>query len=212
MYAAPLALAALLSVDPAPPTPPADAGPAALGTAAPDRTWGEPPPGSTPEDADLWRRLHQATNDAVMAMSRLGQCAYRLRYGGYVAGLETAEGASGERAAKAAELRARLSKAAREADESIPKQGLRIRLCKTRLLHLEQRMDALDDPKMAAGMPEVRREAQRCVEETGAFARRLEPRADALEAALAEVDAFLGRAAPGPGPASAPAAPGGEAR
>lgn len=184
MHAAPLALAALLLLPEAP---------------APDRNWGEPPAGSTPEDAALWRRLHQATNDAVLAMSRVGQCSYRLRYGGYVEGLDaTAQASKDDRAAKATALRTRLAAAAREADEAIPKKGLRVRLCRTTLLHLEQRMDALDDPRLAADMPQVRREAEQCAEEAAAFARMLEPRAGALEAALAEVDAFLGRAPPAP--------------
>jgi hypothetical protein len=143
-----------------------------------------------------------------MTMGRVGQCAHRLRYGGYAQGLDAVEQASrGERAARAAELRVRLSRAAREADAAIPKEGLRVRQCRATLLDLEQRMDALDDPKLAAGMPEARREAERCAEEVGGFARALEPRAGALEAALDAVDLFLGRAAPASRSAPAPGEP-----
>ena len=198
MHAAPLALAVLLLFpDVGRPEPGAPGGPTVPEAPAPDRNWGEPPAGSTPEDVALWRRLHEATNDAVLAMSRVGQCSYRLKYGGYVEGLDAiAQASKDDRAAKATALRGRIAAAAKEADDAIPKEGLRVRLCKITLLHLEQRMDALDDPKLAVEMPQVRREAEQCADEVGAFARKVEPRADALEKALAEADAFLGRAAP----------------
>jgi hypothetical protein len=193
-----LAALAALGSAPAPSPPPAPGQPLPL---AQQRDWNEPPPGSLPEDAALWHRVRDTNNDAVLTMARVTSCSFRLRYGRYYESLDEYVKANEKDAAaveKGKAMRARLETAAREADEAIPKQGLRVRTCRYTLLHFEQRMDAKDDPKLAAELPRYREEARACADEIGAFATRLHPRADALEAALAAVDEFLGRATPAP--------------
>ncbi len=172
--------------------------PAAAGTAPgpvagahpppePQRDFQEPPAG-TEADRRLWRALQQATGFAALHMARIGQSAYRIRYGAYYQGLDARpEPAAGE-------LRRRLERAAVEADQALPPDGGRLRACRYTLLDLEQRMDQLDDPAIAAELPRFRAAAADCAARLSALVAKLEPRARALEAALLEVDAFLGRA------------------
>jgi len=182
----------------APPVPPELAEP---------RQWDQAPPG-TPEDVALWNALRDAQNAAVVNMARIVQTSYRLRYGRYY---ESLDGKAGSGTAAEAEgarrARARIETAARQADEAIPKQGLRVRTCKYTLLHLDQRMAIPDDPGFAAELPAVRLEARGCADELAAFAARIGPVADAFEASLAEADAFLGRATPVTPPAPPSAEP-----
>jgi len=174
--------------------------------AAATRTWDQAPPGA-PEDVALWNALRDAQAASVVHMGRIVQASYRLRYGRYYESLdEKARDGTPAEAEGAARARARIEAAARRADEAIPKQGLRVRTCKYTLLHLDQRMAIPDDPGFAAELPAVRAEARGCADELAAFAARIGPLADDLEASLAEADAFLKRAPPpvppAPGPAS----------
>jgi hypothetical protein len=196
MTAVPLLALLLAAAGPAaaPPVP------APLPAEASPRDWEQPPAGSA-EDQALWRRLRDAGNAAVAAMGRVSQAAYRIRYGAYYQGLDEQALAAPDRGGQAATLRAALERAAREADEAIPKEGLRVRVCKYKLMDLDTKMGE-PDPKIVAELPAIRAAAEACAREIGAFASRLEPRADALERALADVDAFLGRAPPAPPPAS----------
>lgn len=144
----------------------------------------DPPPGSA-DDQATWVRLRDAGNAAVVAMGRVSQAAYRLRYGGYYQGLD-------EAGARARPLRESLEHAAREADDAIPKQGLRVRTCKYTLMELGAKMGEAA-PAVVADLPALRAAAAACAREVGAFAAALEPRADALDQALQAVDVFLGR-------------------
>jgi hypothetical protein len=179
-----------------------------------ERDWNEPPKGASPEDAALWHRLRDTLNDAVLTMARVTQCAYRIRYGQYYEAIEAYEkvdARDGARAERAKAARAQLEKAAREADEAIPKQGLRVRVCRYTLRDFDQRIDAQargDDARMAGELPRFRGEAKGCADEIGAFAARLHPKADALEVALVAVDAAVERETPKvPDASSAAAAP-----
>jgi hypothetical protein len=176
------------------------ADPPAAPEAAPPREWDKAPPGS-PEDVALWNALRDAQNASVVQMARVVQASYRLRYGRYYELLdEKAKNDAPAEAEGARRARARIEVAAREADDAIPKQGLRVRTCKYTLLHLDQRMAIPEDPGFAAEMPAVRAEARGCADELAAFAAKVGPKADALEAALSDADAFLKRATPTPPP------------
>jgi hypothetical protein len=165
------------------------------------RDWNRAPPG-TPEDVALWNGLRDAETSAVLQIARIGQASFRIRYGRYDELLDEAAGAaSPARAEEARRLRARIEVAARQADEGVPKQGLRVRPCKYTLLHLDQRMSFPDDKAMAADLPKVRAEARGCVDELAPLAARVGPLADALEKALNDADLFLDREAPAPPPA-----------
>ncbi len=160
------------------------------------RDWTKPPPGA-PEDQALWRALDEAHAASITHMARVAQAAYRLRYGRYYEALdEKAKGPSPAEADAARKARARIEAAARAADDAIPKQGLRVRVCKYTLLHLDQRMAFPDDPAFAAELPRYRAEARGCVDELAPFARRLARLADAFEASLADADALLNRSPP----------------
>ncbi len=168
--------------------------------AAATRTWDQAPPG-TPEDVALWNALRDAQAASVVHMGRIVQASYRLRYGRYYESLdEKARDGTPAEAEGAARARARIEAAARRADEAIPKQGLRVRTCKYTLLHLDQRMAIPDDPGFAAELPAVRAEARGCADELAAFAARIGPLADDLEASLAEAD-VLPEAGAAAGPA-----------
>ena len=183
------------------------AAPAAAPEAAPSREWDKAPPGS-PEDVALWNALRDAQNASVVHMARVVQASYRLRYGRYYESLdEKAKSGAPSEADRARRTRARIEAAATDVDLAIPKQGLRVRTCKYTLLHLDQRMALPGDPAFAAEMPAMRSEARDCVDALAPFAAKIGPLADALEAALAEADAFLKRAPPvlPPGPPAAPA-------
>ena len=182
--------------------PPAAPAAAPAPEAAPPREWDKAPPGS-PEDVALWNALRDAQNASVVNMARVVQASYRLRYGRYYESLdEKAKSGTPAEADAARRARERIETAAKEADEAIPKQGLRVRTCKYTLLHLDQRMAIPDDPGFAAEMPAVRAEARGCADELAVFAARVGPKADALEAALADADSFLKRATPVPPPSS----------
>jgi hypothetical protein len=188
-------LALLLAAGP-PAVAPTAAQPVAADPAP--RDWDEAPPGG-PEDQALWRRLRDAGNAAVVTMGRVSQAAYRIRYGGYYQGLDEAAKVASASAERARALRGALERAAREADEAIPKAGLRVRTCRYTLLELDTKMGE-PDPAIVAQLPGLRVAAEACAREVEAFASALEPRAEALDGALAEVDAFLGRARPLPPP------------
>jgi len=179
------------------------AAPAEAAPVAPEpRDWNAPPPGSTPEDAALWSRVRSAIEDATLAVSRLNKCSFRLRAGTYY---ESLDALAREKADGARALRQRLEAAARATEAVLPRP-LRTHVCKYTLLHLEQRMDALGDPKLSAEMPRYRRESTACADDLGGLATRLAARLTELEGVLADADVALGRAAP----AAGEAAPGGE--
>jgi hypothetical protein len=172
-----------------------------------ERDWNEPPSGS-PADQALWRDLRKAGVDAVTAMGRVAQGAYRLRYAKYYESLDARIAAtSGDEQEQARAARARLSAAARAADAATPKKGLRVRKCKYIHRDFAQRMDLLADPEIAKDMATIREQAKGCLREVSAFAAKLAPFAADLERALAETDVFLGRAPP-----IAPTSPAGEQR
>jgi hypothetical protein len=201
----PIVLLLWLAAPVAGPTSPPEVQPAP--EAAGSRPWDQAPPGA-PEDVALWNALRDAQAASVVHMGRIVQASYRLRYGRYYESLdEKARGGTPAEAEGAARARARIEAAARRADDAIPKTGLRVRTCKYTLLHLDQRMAIPDDPGFAADMPAVRAEARGCADELAAFAARIGPLADDLEAALAEADAFLKRAPP-----PVPPAPGAASR
>jgi hypothetical protein len=175
------------------------------------RDWNQAPPGP-PEDVALWNGLKDAETSAMLHLARIGQASFRIRYGRYDELLdELARTAPPARAEEARRLRSRIEVAARQADEGVPKKGLRIRPCKYTLLHLDQRMSFPDDPALAADLPKVRAEARSCVDELAPFAAKVRPLADALETALNDADTILDREAPAPPPAQPspvqPAAP-----
>ncbi len=115
-----------------------------------------------------------------------------------------------ERAAEAVRLRARLEASARGAVAARPPEGVSIRRCRGVLLEFGNRMDELADPAIAKEMPSWRDQSKACAADMQALAAKAWAAADEYEAALAAIDAFLGRAAPAaPGPA--PAATGEEA-
>jgi hypothetical protein len=171
--------------------------PAQLAAAVPatERDWDEPPAGA-PEDQALWHRLRGAGNDAVVQMGRFFQATFRVRYGKYTEGLAALEATGADGAARAGTARARLEAALRAADDAIPKQGLRVRVCRYTLRDLDQRMELAADEVAAAELPRLRTEAQACADEIGAFAARLAPRVEVIDAAIVAVDAALGRAPP----------------
>jgi hypothetical protein len=182
--------------------------------AAPEPRDPTQPPAGTPGDRALWRRLYDGTSFAALHLARIGQCAYRIRYARYYEGLDERIGAGAPAdAAAARELRARLERSAREAEAAQPADGGRIRACRYTLLDLEQRMDLLDDPKVAAAMPGIRAAAAECAGRMEREIAALRPAADRLERALLDVDHLLGRAPPGlegsPGEPGEPRAPDG---
>jgi hypothetical protein len=163
--------------------------------------WVSAPPGK-PEDVAIWTGLRDAQSNTMLHMGRIGQASFRIRYGRYYERLD--EGARGApRAAAANQLRSRIEVAAKQADDAIPKQGLRVRPCKYTLLHLDQRMRNPEDAAMAADLPKVRAEARSCLQELTPFAAKLQPLADSLERALDDADLFLD----GEEPASPPPMP-----
>jgi hypothetical protein len=183
--------------------------PAGQGAAAPEEAdsnpWGQAPTGAA-EDVALWTTLRDSQNQAVLQMSRIAQASYRIRYGRTYERLDQLSGTTpGPVAEQARRLRSRLEVAARQADEGIPKTGLRVRVCKYTLLHLDQRLRFPDDPSMKVELPRVRAEARSCTGELVPFAAKVLTLADALEAAVVDVEAFLDREEPDPPPVSAPA-------
>lgn len=180
-----LALVALAAAVPTLPAP------------AEERDWDAPPPAAAPADQALWRDLRDAGSRAVVSMGRLFQARFRIRYGKYVEALEALERSGPDGAERARAARERLDETVRAADEAIPRKGLRVRVCRYTLRDLDQRLElAPEDPAVAADLPRLRGEARACLAEVGAFAARLAPEVDAVEAAIAAADATLGRAAP----------------
>lgn len=175
------------------------------------RDWSRPPPG-TAEDQALWTALYDAQNASVVHLGRIAQASYRLRWAKYYEALDekakTGKSADAEGARKA---RAKIEAAAKAADEAIPKQGLRVRVCKYTLLSFDQRMSFPEDATFRAELPRYRAEAKGCVDELAPFAAKLAPLADAFEASLAEADVFMERAPPPvpPAPAQEGGAPSG---
>ncbi|HET8734769.1 MAG TPA: hypothetical protein VFM45_13465, partial [Anaeromyxobacteraceae bacterium] len=113
-------IAVLLAVGLAAPPAPA----AAQASPAPEisepRDWNQPPPGS-PDDVALWTRLRDVQNASVVHMARVAQAAFRIRYGRYYESLDERAGsgsADGRDAAR--RMRARVEKAAADADAAIP--------------------------------------------------------------------------------------------
>lgn len=160
--------------------------------APPQRDHNEPPDG-TPADQELWRGLRGATNDTVMHLGRINQCAYRITYAKYYQGLDAIAAESGGDRDEARALRARIEEAARAAQDAVPEK-VGSRECQYTLRDLGLAMPlARSDPK-AAGMLEVARAAgARCVARLAPLAATFRDRADALEAALAAADALAAR-------------------
>jgi hypothetical protein len=163
------------------------------------------PPGGAPEDQRLWRDLRDETARATVALGRISQCAFRIRYDRHYQSLDAvAQGAAPERAAEAKALRGRLEEDAQAAGEVVPKgRKPGIRACRYTLMFFEQRMVEPAGSKLAGELPATRAEAAGCVADMRALGAAAVPRADALEATLARIDAFLGRA---PRPSAAAAA------
>jgi hypothetical protein len=200
-----LPLLLLIGLAAPPAAPPAEA-PAEAPEAGDPADWTRPPSGAR-EDVALWTTLRDSQNDSVLHMSRIAQASFRIRYGRYYDRLDgLARAAAAPMADEARRLRARIEAAARKADEGIPKTGLKVRVCKYTLLHLDQRLRFPEDKAMAADLPRVRGEARGCIEELVPFAARVRPLAEALDVALADADAFLDREEPAP-PPPAPGAP-----
>jgi hypothetical protein len=175
----------------------------AASDALPQRDYAEPPSGLE-LDRQLWGDLRAATNDAVTHLARIAQCSFRIQYGGYYQRLDL--GAKGAAGADMASRRQALSSAAAAADESQlpPPRDPSIRECRGVLVELDTLIPLHADPKLAPRLGATRAEARRCIDAIRPFADRVEARAAALEAALAEVD----RLVPGPPPgAASPAAP-----
>lgn len=191
----------------APAAPPIVASPAAEPPeAGASRDWSLPPPGS-PEDVALWTRLRDAQNGSVVQMGRIAQASFRIRYSRYYERLdEASRTAPAPRAEKARALRSRIEVAARQADEGIPKTGLKVRVCKYTLLHFDQRLSYPEDKALAADLPKFRAEAQSCAGELVPFEAKVKPLAEALDAALTDADAFLEPDAPATPPGPAPGA------
>jgi hypothetical protein len=166
--------------------------------------WVNAPPGK-PEDVATWMGLRDAQSNTLLHLGRIGQASFRIRYGRYSERLE--EGARiAPRAAEANLLRSRIESAAKQADDAIPKKGLRVHPCRYTLLHLDQRMRNPEDATMAATLPQVRTEARSCLEELAPLAARLGPLADSLERALDDADRFLDREEPASPPPPSPGA------
>lgn len=177
-------IAALLAATPARGSaPPPAAGPRPV---AVERDWGEPPPASA-EDQRLWRELKNGAASATVHLGRLAQSAFRIRYGRYYEGLDARKGDAG-----AAAAREELAAAATAAQEAIPKRP-GVYACRRVHLDLDQRLEL---PRDFTDGDTVRRDARACVSRMQRLVAAVEPAADRLEAALARVDALLGRARP----------------
>jgi hypothetical protein len=154
------------------------------------------PPGGTDADRALWRALRDETGLATVALARIAQCAFRIRYDRYYESLEAlALQDTPERASRARALRARLEADAIAADRAAPKGPKpNIRACRYTLLFLGQAMPEPAGSRLAGKLPGTRDEAVSCLEDMRELHAGAGPRADALEATLHEIDVFLGRA------------------
>jgi hypothetical protein len=172
---------------------------AAPATAGPERDYNQPPPGSTPEDAALWRDLRHGTGMAQVTLGRINQSSFRIRYGRYYETLdEAAKAGPADVAAQAKAWREKLAAAAQAAADAVPEDGGGVHACRRAHLDLDIRMDELSDPKVAKEMPAVRAEARACVEKMNTLLARIEKPAEVLERTLNEIDAYLKRAIPVP--------------
>jgi hypothetical protein len=192
MTLAAAALSLLLASLAAPPAagapPPADPPPIAE-----EPSFDDPPAGAAADQA-LWRALRDETGLATVSLARIAQSAFRIRYEQPYQALDAA-GADVVRAGPARALRARLEAAAVVADRAAPK-GPRpnIRTCRYALLFLGQAMSEPEGSRLGATLPAKRDEARSCLEDMRTLHATARPAADGLEAALREVDVFLGRA------------------
>jgi hypothetical protein len=184
------ALSLLLAAAPAAtPVAPADPPPVAE-----EPEFQEPPPGA-PADQALWRDLRDQTGLATVSLARIAQCAFRIRYDQPYQALDAVAAKDVLRAADARALRARLEAAAVAADQAAPK-GPRpnIRTCRYAALFLGQAMPEPAGSTVGARLAERRAEASSCLADMRGLHAAARPAADALEAALHDVDVFLGRA------------------
>lgn len=185
-----VSLALLLAAAPAP-TPPALENPPPV---AEEPEFQEPPPGAGADQA-LWRQLRDESGLATISLARIAQCAFRIRYEQPYQALDAIAQQDVLRAADARALRARLEAAAVAADQAAPKGPKpNIRACRYALLFLGQAMSEPAGSKLGAKLPEKRDEARSCVDDMRGLHAAARPAADRLEAALREVDVFLGRA------------------
>lgn len=201
-----LLLAALLANAPAQP-----ADPAAAGTAAPeaDMAWApepsppeeELPPGGG-DDQRLWLDLKHATARGTLGIARIGQSAFRLKYGKYYEELD-ARVARGD--AEAKRVVDALRAVARRAREALP-ENPRVFPCRHTLLDLQQRMGPDASPPLAKELVSVRAEARACVERIGTFLAAVTASAGELERELDRVDGYLKRARPAARAEKAPSA------
>ena len=186
---------------------------AAPALGGPERDYNEPPPGSAPEDAKLWRDLRQGTSMALWEVGRIAQCSSRISYGKYYESIDAAiEKGPPATTSRAKELRDGLTAAAEAAQRSVPSDGGRVHACRVTLLDFEQRMDPRNK-EIARELPEARKEAKQCADRMNQLLGAVTPAADRLEHALDEIDVYLNRPAvkpanaPKPPEAAKPAAP-----
>lgn len=177
-----IATALLLAAPPAPASAPARGA-----AVVQERDWGEPPAASGPEDRALWVALREGTAAATVTLGRVAQGGFRIRYGRYYESLDARKGD-----ASAAAARAELAEAALAVQRVIPARP-GIHACRRVHLDLDQRIELPNEFKDGV---QVRREALGCAARMKALVAAVEPAADRLDAALARVDALLGRARP----------------
>jgi hypothetical protein len=119
----------------------------------PERDHGEPPPGSAPGDATLWRELRHGTTWGLWHLARVSQASSRIRYGKYYEALDAAiRTAAAPEAGRARALRDQLTAAAEAAQQAIPADGGRVHPCRVTLRDLEQRIDPRN-PRSRARRP-----------------------------------------------------------
>jgi hypothetical protein len=152
-----------------------------------------PPPGSA-EDQAIFTALQRDAGLSNVELARLVQATYRLKYGGYH---DVLQGHAGEGAEKAAALQERLRRALAAAVAAVPERPGVFR-CRHVLLDFGQRMDAPRGSALAGELPGVRSEAQDCARRMGALLAAVRPAADEVDASLAAIDRWVGRARPPP--------------
>lgn len=168
-------------------------------TAAP-RDFSKPPPGA-PEDQRLWTELRDGTGQSTVLLARVVEIAHRIKYGQYLAELDRrrADDASGAGTA----LRIRLERALDGAAVAVPREP-GVYACRHVLLDLEQRMPEPPQSEMGRELPQARAEAGACAAKLSRLVAAVGPAAEELEASLAAIDVYLGRAAPAAAPAGRP--------
>jgi hypothetical protein len=153
----------------------------------------QPPPGSK-EDQALWTALQRDVGLSNVELARLVQATYRLKYGKYH---DVLQGQAGEAAAKATALQERLRSALAAAVAAVPERPGVFR-CRHVLLDFGQRMDAPRGSALAKELPAVRGEAQDCAQRMSALLAAVRPAANEVDASLAAIDQWVGRARPLP--------------